>query len=111
MRLEGWSHLHWDAHRGPQSAHRAVAEHDVAAMRAGDVARDRETQAAAALVLIARVVEAQERLENVLAQVRRNAGAVVVDRDGQVAVIAVAGDRNRGGKAGRRWRRGWRGSA
>ena len=75
------------------------AERDVAAVRARDVARDGEAEAGAALVLVARIVEAQERLEHLLAQVRRDARAVVVDRDGEPAVIAVAGDRDRGRKA------------
>ncbi len=35
----------------------------------------------AALILIARVVEPQERLEHFFAHVRRNARAIVVDRD------------------------------
>ena len=46
---------------------RALAERDVAAMRARDVARDRESKPGAALVLIARVVEPKERLEHILA--------------------------------------------
>ena len=61
-------------------------------MRAGDVARDGEPQARAAFVLIARVIEPQERLEHVLAHVGRNARPVIVDRHGQITVIAVAGD-------------------
>ena len=55
----------------------------------------------AALVLIARVVEPQERLEHVFAHVRRNAGTIIVDRDGQPAVIAMSGDGDRGRKARR----------
>src|SRR6185295_20259436 len=86
------SHRH--PYRGAQAAHRAVAERDVAAMRAGDVAGDRKAKAGAAFVLVAGVVEAQERLEHFLAHVVRNAGAVVIDGDGEIAVIAVAGDRN-----------------
>ena len=59
----------------PQAAHRAIAERDVAAVRARDVARDRQPQAGAALVLIARIVEPQERLEHFLAHVRRECRA------------------------------------
>src|SRR5262245_35181497 len=51
-------------HRGAQAAERAVAQADVAAMRARDVARDGETEPGAALVLVARIVEPQERLEH-----------------------------------------------
>ena len=64
-------------------------------MGARDIARDGEPEAGAAFVLIARVVEPQERLEHILAQLRRNARPVVVDRHGEPAVIAVAGDRDR----------------
>src|SRR2546428_2503834 len=83
---------HRNSHRGPQSAHRAVAEHHVAAVRTCDVAGDGEAKAAARFVLIAGVVEAQKRLEYVVSPVRRNAGAVVIDRDGHVAVVAVTRD-------------------
>src|SRR5580692_10148479 len=68
-------------------------------MRTRDVARDGEAQAGAAFVLIAGVVEAQKRLEHVFAQRRRNARPVVVDRDGEPAVVAVAGNGDGGGKA------------
>jgi hypothetical protein len=37
------------------------------------------------------VFEPQERLEHVLAQMGGNAGAVVVDGDGEIAVVALAG--------------------
>jgi len=61
------SALDGNPHRGPQPAHRAVAEGDVAAVRAGDVAGDRQPQPRAALILVARIVEPQERLEHFLA--------------------------------------------
>ena len=61
-------------------------------MGARDVARDREPETGAAFVLIARVVEPQERLEHLFAQVRRDAGAVVIDGDGEPAVVALTGD-------------------
>src|SRR5664279_6424750 len=94
----GWPRilsLHRYPYRGAQAAHRAVAERDVAAMRAGDVAGDGEAEAGAAFVLVAGVVEPQERLEHFLAHIGGNARSVVVDRDGQIAVIAVTLDRNR----------------
>src|SRR5262245_54500419 len=90
---------HGNSHRGPQSAHWAVAEHHVAAVRTRDVARDGETEAAACFVLVAGVVEAQKRLEHVISPVRRYARAVVINRDGHVAVIAMARDGNCGAKA------------
>src|SRR5947208_1148060 len=68
-------------------------------MRARDVARDRKAEAGAALVLIARMVESQERLEYLLAHVLGDAGAVVVDGHREPAVIAVPSDRDRQRKA------------
>ena len=52
-------------------------------MRAGDVARDGEAQARAALVLIARLVQAVKRPENVLAKSGVYSRSVVVDDDRQ----------------------------
>src|SRR5206468_9454045 len=77
---------------GAQSAHRAVAEHDVAAMRTRDVAGDGKPKPGAALILVAGVIQPQERLEHFLAHVGGNARSVVVDGDREIAVIAVAGD-------------------
>src|SRR5262245_55695496 len=91
----GCDFLHRHAYGRPQAAERAVAEHDVAAVRAGEVARDRKTEPGAALVLIARIVEPQKRLEHLLAHARGDSGPVVVDRDGEPAVIAMPGDRDR----------------
>ena len=64
-------------------------------MGAGDVARNGQPESGAAFVLIARVVKPQERLEHLFAQLRCNAGAVVVHGDGEPAVVAMTGDRNR----------------
>ena len=71
-------------------------------MGAGDVAGDRKAQAGAAFVLVAGVVEPQERLEHLLAHVGRDARAVIVDRHGKIAVIAMAGDGDGVGMAIRR---------
>src|SRR5205085_7612337 len=89
-RTASGTRLHRHPYRGAQSAHRAVAEHDVAAMRAGDIAGDRKAEAGAAFVLVAGIVEAQKRLEHFLAHVVRNTGTVVIDCDGEIAVIAMA---------------------
>src|SRR5579871_2983569 len=86
--------LHGNADSGAQPAHRTVAERDLATMRARDVARDREAQASAAFVLVAGIVEPEERLEHLLAHRSRNARTVVIDGDGQIAMIAMAGDGN-----------------
>ena len=51
--------------------------------------------------LVAGIVEPQERLEHFLAHVGGDAGAVIVDRDVEVAVVALAGDRDRVGVARR----------
>src|SRR4029434_1028963 len=45
--------------------------------------------------VVACVVEPQEGLEHILSQARRYARAVIIHRHGEIAVIAVAGDRNR----------------
>src|SRR5262245_18396489 len=76
-----YRNLDGNPHRRTQPTHRAVAERDVAAMRAGDVAGNRPSKARAAFVLVARIVEPQERLEHLFAQARRNAGAIVIDSD------------------------------
>src|SRR5215203_962523 len=81
--------LHRHAHGGAQAPERRIAQHDVAAMGARDVARDGEAEPRAALVLIARIVEPKERLEHFLALRERNAGSVVVDGDSQPAMIPV----------------------
>src|SRR5262249_1365192 len=91
----GCDFLYRHAHGRRQAGAGAVAEHDAAAVGAGDVARDRETEPGAALVLIARIVEPEKRLEHFLAHGRGNPGAVVVDRDGKPAMIAMPGDRDR----------------
>src|SRR5262249_42552746 len=72
----------------PQAAERTVRQQNIAAVRAGDIARDGEAEAGAALILVAGIVEPQERLEHLLAQMRRDAGTIVVDGDGEPAVIA-----------------------
>jgi len=59
--------LNRDPHRRAQPAELAVTERDVAAMRARDVARNRQPKSGAALVLIARIIKPQERLEHILA--------------------------------------------
>src|SRR5260370_25890075 len=82
-------------HRGAKSAHRAVAERDVAAMRARDVAGDGKAEPGAALILVAGVIQPQEWLEHFLAHLLRDARSVVVDRHLQVAVIAAAPEPNR----------------
>src|SRR5690349_15325824 len=61
-------------------------------MTAGDVAGNRQAEPAVTLVLIARVIEPQERLEHLRPHVRWNARAVVVDGDRQIAMIAMTRD-------------------
>src|SRR5713101_8139522 len=69
-------------------------------MRARDVARNGEAQPGAALILVARVVKPQERLEHLFAQMRSDTGTVIVDGDGQPAVVAMTGNRDRRRVAG-----------
>ena len=59
--------LHGNTNCRPQTPHRAVRKRDVAAVRASNVSRDSEAQDRAALILVARFVEAVERPEDVLA--------------------------------------------
>src|SRR6185437_6659513 len=68
-----------NSHRRSQTPHRAVGKRDVPAMGASDVARDREPQPRAALVLIAGFVQAVERPEHIIAISGVDAGAVVID--------------------------------
>src|SRR4051812_43787677 len=68
-------------------------------MRARDIARDCESKAGVALVLIARIVQAHKWTKHFLAHVRRNAWPIVIDADGDPTMVAVAGDRNLFGKA------------
>src|SRR3954452_6092779 len=72
-------------------------------MRARDVARDGEAQARAAAtrVLIAGVVEAKKRLENIVAHRGRDARAVVIDGDREPAMVTMAGQRHSRAKARR----------
>ena len=85
--------LHRHAHAGAQAPERAGRQLDIAAMRARDVACDRKAKAGADLVLVARLVEPEERTEHVLAPFRGNAGTVVIDMDGQEARVAQGFDR------------------
>src|SRR4029077_20755091 len=87
--------LNRHAHIGAQAAERRIAERDVAAVRTRNVAGNGEAETGAALILIACVVQSQERLEHVVAHRRRNPRTVVVSGDIDPAVVAMAGDRHR----------------
>src|SRR6478735_6741618 len=76
-----------DAER--RSATRRLEHLDVAVVVRHDAGDDREAEAAAAGVARARGVGAPEALEDLLAQLRRDALAVVDDRDRAVAARAV----------------------
>src|SRR6516165_62038 len=58
-------------------------------MRTGDVASDRQAQAGTAFILVAGVIETQERLEHVLAHLRRDARSVVVYGHREPTMIAM----------------------
>src|SRR6516225_9815177 len=47
-------------------------------MRTGDIASDRQAQAGAAFILVARIIETQEWFEHILAHLRRDARSVIV---------------------------------
>src|SRR3984885_7047672 len=61
-------------------------------MRAGNVACDCKPQAGAAFILVARLVQAIERPEHVLAESRVYSGSIVVDNDRQE--LSLEGRRN-----------------
>src|SRR3546814_9213115 len=97
--------------RTQQTAAGGRLQDDIAAVDARDNAGDGEAQAEAPGGRVARLVEAEERLENIFVALRRNAGAVVVDGHTDKAlappgpdraVIAVAlGELGRGACGGR----------
>src|ERR1044072_3459842 len=64
-----------------------LAEGNIAAMDASDVTGNRKSEPGRAGVLIARVVDAVERAEHLLAFVLGNARAVIIDFDGESAVL------------------------
>src|SRR5260370_16578155 len=65
-------------YRRAQSPERAIGQDDVAAVGAGDVARDREPEAGAAFVLIAPVAAAPERLSFLFTQIPSQPGPSVL---------------------------------
>src|SRR5262245_7603532 len=93
--------LHGHPHRCAQPPERTFAERDISAMRARDVAGDCEPKPGSALVLVARVVQPQERPEHILPHARGDAGPIVIDGDDQPAMVALASDRDRFAVAGR----------
>src|SRR3546814_14332251 len=66
----------------------------MSAVAAGDIAGDGEAQADAPGGRVARLVEAEERLENIFVALRRNAGAVVVDGQLDQALAPPGPDRD-----------------
>ena len=67
-----------------------MAELDVAAMDAGDVTGNCEPKPGRAGILVARMVEPVEWTEHLFALGLRDAGTVVLDRDGQRAFVGAA---------------------
>lgn len=65
-------------------------------MRTCDIARNRKSKTSTAFILITRIIEPQERLEYFFAQTRRDTWAVVIHCNGEIAVITVAGNCDRG---------------
>src|SRR5262245_59362430 len=68
-------------------------------MRTRDITGDRQPKTGPTLILIARVIEPQKRLEYFLTQVRRDAGTVVIDCNRKISMITVTDDCNRRCKA------------
>src|SRR5262245_49733369 len=79
-------------HGRAQAAHGGLAERDVAAVAAGDVAGDGKTEACVARVLVAAVAEAVERAEHILALRRRDARSVVVHVDAHPLLVGAGAD-------------------
>src|SRR5688500_8382549 len=75
--------------RGAQAAIRAVHQGHVAAMGSGYRAGDRQAQACAAGVPAARAFQAVEGGEHLLLLRHGDAGAVVVDPDGDIAGLLL----------------------
>lgn len=65
-------------------------------MRARDITRNRKSKTGTAFILIARIIEPQEGLEYFFAQARRDTRAVVIHGNGEIAVVPVAGNCDRG---------------
>jgi hypothetical protein len=59
-------------------------------MGAGDIARDRQAEAGAAFIQIARFIEPEERAEHVLAFVARDTWPIIIDSDDQLIGGALA---------------------
>ena len=99
---------HRQRHGRLHAAHRPVGERHIAAMRAQDVARDRQAQPDAAGLPAARRLAAMKRLEHPFEFVRRDARAVVLHLDHRHA-IAPAGQPHPCGAAiaSPRWTPGW----
>src|ERR1700677_3029501 len=81
-----------DTNARPQSAYRTGRQYDVAAMGASDVAGDRQAESRIADVLIASLVQPQERPEHVFAMLGRNPGSIVVDVDRHEPLLPPRGD-------------------
>ena len=89
-----------------QAAQRAVAQHDIPAMGAGDVAGDGQAQARTADLQVAAFVQAVEGTEGFLAPGFGNALAIVFHRDLHAAAVAATATPPPGCHASRHCRSG-----
>src|SRR5471032_2803510 len=74
--------------RRPQPTHCTFIQHDIPAMRPGDVAGDGQAQAGAAALQVAALIQAVKGTEGFLPPPIRNAGAIVLHRDLRQPLIA-----------------------
>ena len=84
---------------GPQSAEPRLAQGDVTAVNAGDVAGDGQSKSGRFGILIARVIEPVKRPKHLIALIFGNAWPVVLDLDHKRAILPSSADRDVVGEA------------
>src|SRR5215213_497699 len=94
---------HRDADLRAESSGRTFMKHDIAAMRACNIAGDRKPKSCAAFIKIAGIIEPIEWLKDIFTAFWRNPRPVIVDGDGQLMIglrgcqLYLAGVTNRVG--------------
>ena len=77
----------WQSDTHPQPAQRTVFQKNFTAVATHHVAGDGQAQPNAAGCLIAGAFQPLKRLEHILAAIRWNAGAIIIDGDFGIAVV------------------------
>src|SRR6185503_17953094 len=86
--------LDWQPDRRLQSAHTAIAQHQITAMGAGDVAGDGQPETRAAALQVPALIQTMKRPESLFAPGFGDAGAVVFHGDLDHALVALQADRH-----------------